>query len=297
MDLSRLSEFMIIAEAGSLKEAAMHLGLPLSVLSTRLSSFENALGAELFTRDAHHLALTKSGTVLLQNAKAILDSYERSLLSLRSVQNVSFRSLRIMLCAQTMAAELGPFLDHYCRHYPKMFLGIYDENACYIRSGLQSGEIDIAFAIGREGDFLDITGREILDELPRMKVHVPNDHPLAKSHHIRFEALAGETFILYPRMRETHTRDLQLSMLEQAGIEYQIYEEDYSPFFYDLLVPIGKGVRLWNWNYRLAPNSKLLTIDDAGYETKLYMLYDKNSENAAVPHFIDRYMAFRRERI
>ena len=296
MDLDRLSEFIIIAEEGSFKSAAARLGVAPNVLSTRFRGFEQSLGAELFERDAHHFALTESGRSLLKHAKGLLDSYDKMRVSMQSIQGASFRSLRLMLCAQTMAAELGPFLDRYCRRYPTLFLGLYDESTCDIREGLQSGEIDIAFAVGRESDFTDLSGRIILNEYPRMKVHVPNDHRLAKAHSISFDELSGETFILYPKMRETFTRDLQLSMLEQSGISYQIYEEDCSSFFYDLLVPVGKGVRLWNWADRLAPNSTLLTIRDAGYETNLYMLYRADSENETVAHFIKGFTEFRKGR-
>lgn len=296
MDLDRLSEFLVIAEEDSFKRAAARLGVAPNVLSTRFRGFEQSLGAELFERDAHHFVLTESGQSLLKHAKGLLDSYDKIRVSMRSIQGASFRSLRLMLCAQMMAAELGPFLDRYCRAYPTLFLGLYDENTCHIREGLQSGEIDVVFAIGRENDFTDLSGRVVLTDYPKMKVHVPNDHHLAKTHSVSFSELTGETFILYPRMRESFTRDLQLSMLEQSGIVYQIYEEDYSPFFYDLLVPVGKGIRLWNWSDRLAPNSKLVTIQDAGYETCLYMLYRADTENETASHFIKSFIEFRKER-
>ena len=296
MDLDRLAVFVVIAEEGSIKKAAARLNLAPNVLSARLRGFEQSLGASLFERDAHHFNFTKSGQTLLRNAKELLDTYGKLRVSMESVQGATYQSLRLMLCAQTMASDLGPFLDLYCRRYPKLFLGLYDENTCSMREGLQSGEIDIAFAVGRADDFAEVSGRVVLSEYPRMKVHVPNDHRLAKLHSVSFQDLAGETFVLYPRMQESFTRDLQLSMLEQAGISYQVYEEDCSPFFYDLLVPIGKGIRLWNWTDRLAPNTKLLTIRDAGYETCLYMLYRTDSENEAVAQFVERFIAFRKGR-
>lgn len=212
MDLDRLSEFLVIAEEGSFKRAAARLGVAPNVLSTRFRGFEQSLGAELFERDAHHFVLTESGQSLLKHAKGLLDSYDKIRVSMQSIQGASFRSLRLMLCAQMMAAELGSFLDRYCRAYPTLFLGLYDENTCRIREGLQSGEIDVVFAIGRENDFTDLSGRVVLTDYPKMKVHVPNDHHLAKTHSVSFSELTGETFILYPRMRESFTRDLQLSM-------------------------------------------------------------------------------------
>lgn len=296
MDFDRLSDFVVIAEEGSFKNAAVRLQVAPNVLTTRFQSFERSLGMKLIERSARRFALTEAGKRLLQDARPLLASYEQTVASMKSLGGTTFHSLRLQLCAQTMPSELGPFLDIYCRRYPTLFLDLYDENNCEIREGLRSGLVDIAFAVGREGDFADIPGRVQLNRFPKMKVHLPADHRLARQRSLRFADLAGETFILYPNMTETWTRSLQLSMLEQAGIPFQIYEEQCSPFFFDLLVPVGKGIRLWNWTDRTAPNSVLLTLEDEGYETAIYMLYDEQTENPTVKHFMDRFLRFRKER-
>lgn len=296
MDLERLSEFVVLTEEGSFKQAAIRLQIPSNVLSTRFAAFERSMGAKLIERSAHRFELTEAGGRLYQDARSILGSYEQTLLSMRNLREASFRSLRLQLCAQTMASELGPFLDIYCRRHPSLFLDLYDENSCEIREGLRSGMVDISFAVGREQDFQDFSGRVVLNRFSRMKVHLPADHPLAKRSNLTFADLRDETFILYPGMKETWTRQLQLSMLEQSGIPFRVYEENCSPFFFDLLVPIGKGIRLWNWTDRTAPNSVLLTLDDDGYETCMYMLYDEQTENPTTKHFVERFLHFRKER-
>lgn len=296
MNYDRLSDFIVITEEGSFKKAAARLKVSPNVLTTRFQGFERSLGMKLIERSAHRFELTQAGKRLLQDAAALLGNYEQILASMKSLHGEEFHSLRIQLCAQTMPSELGPFLDIYCRRYPTLFLDLYDENSCEIHEGLRAGLVDIAFAVGREGDFADISGRIPLNRFPKMKVHLPADHRLAKQPGLHFADLSGETFILYPNMKETWTRTLQLSFLEQAGIPFHIYEEQCSPFFFDLLVPVGKGIRLWNWSDRTAPNSVLLTLEDEGYETIIYMLYDEQTANPTVKHFTDRFLLFRKER-
>lgn len=97
-------------------------------------------------------------------------------------------------------------------------------------------------------------------------------------------------------MQDSWTRDLQISILDQSGIDYQIYDESSSPFFFDLLVPIGKGIRLWNWREENTPNTVLLPIMDNGYDTYLYMLYDTETENPAVLPFINGFLEYRSNR-
>lgn len=132
---------------------------------------------------------------------------------------------------------------------------------------------------------------------PKMKLHTAQDHRLAHSKSVKFHELSDETFILYPKMLEDCTRELQRQILDRSGIPYQIYAESCSPFFSDLLVPIGKGIRLWNWSDRLAPNTTLLTIDDTGYETTMFLLYNPESANQTIFHFIEAFMQYRRNRL
>lgn len=297
MDLTRLREFKVIAEEKSFKKAALRLGIAPNVLSTRMRSFEDSLNTRLIRRVKNGIELTDTGKALLPNMDALLKSYTHITNTLEDLKNHTFQSLRLQFCANLMASELGPYLDVFCRRHPQLLLDIYDENTCTIRGGLKSGKVDISFVICREHDFEDIPGRILLYSFPTMYVHLPLDHPLAYETSIRFSRLSGETFILYPNMLDPWIRNLQISILNQSGIDYQIYEGSTSPYFFDLLVPIGKGIRLWNWRAETAPNSTLVPIDDKGYETYLYMLYDPDTSNPAVLHFINGFLEHRSNRV
>lgn len=296
MDLNRLQEFMVIAKEKSFKKAAAQLGIAPNVLSTRMHSFEDSLNTRLIRRVKNGIELTESGKALLPNIDSLLKSYTHVTDSLGDLKNHTFQSLHLQFCANLMAAELGPYLDIFCRRHPQLNIDLYDENTCQIRSGLKSGKVDIAFVVCREQDFEDIPGRILLSCFPTMYVHLPVDHMLANEPSVHFSELSGETFILYPQMLDPWIRDLQIDFLEQSGIDYQIYEESTSPYFFDLLVPIGKGIRLWNWNTVTAPNTVLLPIADKGYGTCLYMLYDTDTTNPAVLPFINGFLDYRSNR-
>ena len=258
--------------------------------------FEADMGASLFRHTRNGVALTETGKQLLAQAQQLLKSWDYAVGTISELKNHRFQSLHLQLCGHTMAAELGPYLDIFCRRHPQMLLDLYDENTCAIRAGLKTGKVDIAFVVCRRHDFSDIPGRMALSYFPNLYVHIPQDHRLAGLKQVHFSDLQNETFILYPQMLETWTRNLQVSLLKQSGISYNVYEENCSPFFFDLLVPIGKGIRLWNWGHDMAPNSLILPIADRGYDTYLYMLYDPQTANPAVLPFINGFMEFRREK-
>lgn len=296
MDLDKLKEFMIVAEEKSFKKAAIRLDLAPNVLSTRMHIFEESLNTQLIRHVKNGLELTPAGKALLPNAEILLRSYAHTTDSLNELKDHVFQSLSLQFCSQVMAAELGPYLDIFCRRHPQLILNIYDENTCPIQSGLFSGKVDVSFVIGRKNDFADISGRVSLSFFPNMYVHLPVDHRLANEKKVCFSDLSGETFILYPNMTDPWIRNLQLSMLDRSGIDYQIYEESCSPLFQDLLVPIGKGIRLWNWAEKTAPNTVLIPITDKGYDTCLYMLYHTKTTNPAVIPFINGFLDFRSNR-
>lgn len=296
MDLNRLREFMIVAEEKSFKKAASRLGLPPNVLSTRVRGFENSLNTQLITRAKNGIELTETGKALLPNIDTLLKSYMHAADSLDDLKNHTFQSLNLQFCAHMVASEVGPYLDIFCRKHPQMILNIYDENTCLIQGGLKTGKVDICFVICRKNDFNDISGRILLSYFSNVYVHLPIDHALASEKEVHFSDLSGETFILYPHMLESWTHDLQVSILNQSGINYHIYEDSSSPFFFELLVPIGKGIRLWNWREEIAPNTVLIPIADKGYDTYLYMLYDTNTTNPAVIPFINGFLEHRSNR-
>lgn len=296
MDLDKLQEFLIVAEEKSFKKAASRLNLAPNVLSTRMHIFEDSLNTQLIRRVKNGLELTETGKALLPNAEILLKSYSHTTDSLNELKDHIFQSLCLQFCSQMMASELGPYLDIFCRRHPQLILNIYDENSCQIQGGLFSGKVDVSFVICRENDFKDISGRVPLSFFPNLYVHLPVDHALANEKELCFSDLSGETFILYPNMTDPWIRNLQISMLNQSGIDYQIYEESCSPLFHDLLVPIGKGIRLWNWDEKMAPNTVLLPITDKGYDTCLYMLYNTKTTNPAVIPFINGFLEFRGNR-
>lgn len=296
MNLDRLYEFQIVAEEKSFSKAAARLNVAPNVLSTRLRGFEDSLNTRLVKRVKNGVELTESGKALLPNVNALLKSYSLVTDALDDLKYHTFQNLHLQFCSHLVASELGPYLDRFCRRHPQLILDIYDENTCQIRGGLKSGKIDISFVICRKHDFEDISGKVPLSYFPIMYVYLPIDHPLANEKSVRFSDLSGETFILYPDMLEPWTRDLQISILDQSGIDYQIYEGLSSPYFFDLLVPIGKGIRLWNWREEASPNTVLLPIADKGYDTYLYMLYDAETTNPAVIPFINGFLEHRRKR-
>lgn len=83
-DLVSLRLVVYCAQLGSLSAASRKTSCSISACSHRLTSLENALGLQLFTRDPRGLELTEAGKIFLAHAIEILRRIEQMYLQLTS---------------------------------------------------------------------------------------------------------------------------------------------------------------------------------------------------------------------
>ncbi|MHB8528140.1 MAG: LysR family transcriptional regulator [Caulobacteraceae bacterium] len=72
MKLDGVAAFVAVADAGSIVEAARHLGLSKSVVSERLAELERTLGTRLLQRTTRKMSLTEDGAAFLERSRRIV---------------------------------------------------------------------------------------------------------------------------------------------------------------------------------------------------------------------------------
>ena len=76
-DLTDLSLFRHVVDAGSITHGAERANLALAAASARIRNMEQALGADLLVRGRQGVTPTQAGRTLLQHARALLAQAER----------------------------------------------------------------------------------------------------------------------------------------------------------------------------------------------------------------------------
>lgn len=294
MDLERLTEFVTVAQLGTLKEAASSLGLSVATLSARLIRFEEHLGTQLFLRTSGSMVLTDSGRHLLPNALEILSRYRTIRQDMHRAKDHSYHKLRIAITGTSLPLHLGPFLDRLILNYPDMQLDLLDDSRCSIAESLISGEADLYFGPTLNEPVPRNLVRHVIGS-PGEFVLLPNNHRLANRSMISIRELDGEQFILYPKTAESAIRDFQLKNLRDSGIRYTLYESNTSVLFSKLLVPIGKGLLLYTHTLDLPPNTVCIPVTDLPYHASICFFYRKGSTNPDVAAFVRDYLAFIKE--
>lgn len=294
MDLNRLEEFTIIAKHLSIKKAAEELQISPATLSSRLNNFEKSLNTELFYRGSSCLSLSPSGKKLLTDALSITQSVKTIKEEIRHSSSTELQHLRIMVIGFGLPFYLGPYLDIVSKNNPSLQLDILDDTYCSIEDGLKNNHIDLVFAPTMAHTCPDGIIRHVL-ATAHQYVLLPQFHPLVNASSISLKELDGETFILYPN-HATTLRSFQIENLNDSGIRYHIYESDTSANFYQLLVPIGKGLVLTPFHsFNDLPNTRSVPIRDIVYPAPSTLLYSRDHIRPEAKAFAQDFLKFVKE--
>lgn len=123
-DLSALQTFVAIAERGSLRAAARHLGVNPPAVSHQLKSFEERLGTPLFLRSTRSVTLTDAGRALYENSRHLLGGLETAVDDARAMAGARSGRLRIALPYRAWQVVLAPRLAAFQAAHPGLELDL-----------------------------------------------------------------------------------------------------------------------------------------------------------------------------
>jgi molybdate transport repressor ModE-like protein len=135
-----LSTFRIVAETGSLKAAARHLGLSSTSVSDQIRALEQALDTRLISRHGHGILLTEAGHAVLPAVRQVLEHVDE----LRQIAQLGQPRgpLRAGAAPTAIVSILPPALKHMAHHYPKIDLRVYPGSSTYLYERIEGGDLD-----------------------------------------------------------------------------------------------------------------------------------------------------------
>ena len=106
MDVRQLAALVAVAETGSVTRAAEVLRLVQPAVSRQIKLLEDELGAPLFERTRHGMALTDDGRILLEHARRALSELERARAEIRPASG-ELRGLVTLGLSPSIAEPIG----------------------------------------------------------------------------------------------------------------------------------------------------------------------------------------------
>lgn len=177
LTLRQIRYFVATAEIGQISQAAIHLNISQSAVTTAIKELEAMLGAQLFVRSAQGMSLTDAGRHFLNRAYVIVRSVDDALNS----PLPDYRASGVLRVAASYTV-LGYFLPHHLQRmehwHPDVTIEVFEQERQAIEHGLLNGQFDMAVVLTANLTHADIVS-EILFNSER-RLWLPSHHPLCE---------------------------------------------------------------------------------------------------------------------
>ncbi|WP_407309852.1 LysR family transcriptional regulator [Pseudomonas sp. nanlin1] len=238
LTLRQLRYFIATAEIGQISQAALHLNISQSAVTTAIKELEALLGTVLFVRSAHGMSLTEAGRHFLNRAYGVQRSVDDALNSPLPGLRASGR-LRVA----ASYTVIGYFLPHHLQRlghwHPDVTIDIYEQERSAIEEGLLSGQYDMAVVLTANLIHPDIVSETLFNSERRL--WLPAQHPLSQRANVGLADVAQEPYIMLTVDEAEHSARRYWA---QAGLEPTVRLRTSSVEAVRSMVANGSGVAI-----------------------------------------------------
>jgi DNA-binding transcriptional LysR family regulator len=198
VELRQLAVFVAVAEEGSFTRAADRLHVVQSAVSAGVRNLERDLGARLFDRSTHKVALSDAGRALLPEARATLAAAAAARDAVDAVSG-GVRGTIVLgnLQAQGMRAiDFAGVLAEFRSEHPAVEIQIRQGGSLEMTTKVREGQLDLAFVALPDQRFPGVELVPLASE--PIVLAVAADHPLAARNRVELAALGAETIVDFP---------------------------------------------------------------------------------------------------
>ncbi|MEU8585094.1 LysR substrate-binding domain-containing protein [Streptomyces abikoensis] len=194
MELRTLRYFVAVAEELHFGRAATRLHMSQPPLSRAIKRLETDVGALLFTRSPTGVTLTPVGTVLLDEARALLDHAERVRVRVSAAAGAA--TITVGILGDSTDPAVSRLAAAYRRTHPGIDIRIRDTDLTDPTCGLRTGLVDVALTRA-PFDETALTVRALRTD--PVGVVLRADDPLARRDRLRLAELSDRPWFQFPR--------------------------------------------------------------------------------------------------
>ena len=243
VDVRELECFVAVADNLSFSKAARQLHLSQPPLSRQVQALEGKLGARVFTRCAHGVALTNAGARFLEDARAILRHVDHAAGAIRIESQEETGRLHLAFIGGYLDVKFARLIQRFRKDYPASLVEVEDRDSPGQVKAILAGELDGGFIGTRP--LTPPQGLAIVDcgEDPLL-IALPEEHASARIAKLQWKHLQGLSWVLISRREAPAFRDLFSKITERHGIAVQIVQESNRIQAVLTLVAAGVGVSM-----------------------------------------------------
>lgn len=216
MKLHHLQYLVGAADRGSLRGAALEVGVSSTAVSRALIELENLAGVPLLERKAEGVELTAAGRAVLSHARQVMSQLKAADETLANLRGSVNTRLAIGVTPWVTQTLLGPSIQMLVRQRPDVRLDVHEVLGTDYRA-LREGSIDIAIGLMPLQSATEFNARPLFSYGSAVICRI--GHPLAQVR--RLSELAGQDWLL-SREIEQHSPVMQslLTGMQASRVHY-----------------------------------------------------------------------------
>ncbi len=184
MKIHHLRDVLAVAERGSLRAAARHLGVAQPALTRSIRELERELGCALFERRSTGVVITEIGERFIRRAGAAQSELRRARDEVAQLQGQTLGSLSVCLSTVGHIALLPETLRPFRARYPGVHLDVFEGVFPTFERALREGTLD--FYIGPAPEAPATSGLVVEKLFDNQRVIIGRKgHPLARARTLR----------------------------------------------------------------------------------------------------------------
>ncbi|MBQ9954613.1 MAG: LysR family transcriptional regulator [Eggerthellaceae bacterium] len=193
MRVQHLRECLHLAQTLSFTQTAREFFITQPVLSKHISQLERDLGAVLFLRDQHGVALTKEGEAFVEDAAGIVQRYDLAVARVKAISEGGQQSITLGYLAGASRPLLARAINLFAEARPDVELNLVALEIDEIPEAIDVGRIDVGITSSFNADFALSERYGWTPIFPdRIVLLARKDHPLAARESISISDLAGQ---------------------------------------------------------------------------------------------------------
>jgi DNA-binding transcriptional LysR family regulator len=218
MELRHIRYFIAVAEELNFTRAAARIGIGQPPLSQQIRTLEEELGESLFRRLSHGAELTAAGRAFLPEARKMIALSQRAKRTAQRGARGEIGQLRLGFTSSASYCRIVPeSLRAFRSKYPEVEFSLMEADTTRLLEHLTRENIDAGFIRPGLNDPTGVLLHRLEEEA--MVIVLPSRHPLAKFSRLPLSALAGESFVVFPRDAGPAWFDEVITACRQAGFE------------------------------------------------------------------------------
>lgn len=190
---TRLHYFQLVAQLGSIRQAARLLNVAPSSISRVVGQLEEELRTPLFERIRQRLKLTSAGEILLYRTRASQGELTRACTEINDLRGLRRGTVRVAAVESVARGLLLDVTTAFWQRYPAITVDIKVAGSQHAFDALAAGECDVAVAFDARAPR---NAQRLASAALGLGVLMHPDHRLAGRNQLRLFDLVGERVVL-----------------------------------------------------------------------------------------------------